>query len=39
MSHKKAISPNEFKNTIGELNPLFKGMHAADSKDLVFFLI
>ena len=39
MSQEKAISPNEFKNTIGELNPLFKGMHAADAKDLVFFLI
>ena len=39
LSNKNSISPNIFKQTIGELNPLFKGMHAADSKDLVFFLI
>lgn len=39
MTKEKYIAPKEFKNTIGELNPLFKGLHAADSKDLVFFLI
>ena len=38
-SGKKYISPEIFKNIIGELNPLFQGMHAADAKDLLFFLI
>jgi ubiquitin carboxyl-terminal hydrolase 8 len=37
--NKKYISPNIFKEIIGELNPLFKGMHAADAKDLIFFII
>jgi ubiquitin C-terminal hydrolase len=36
---EKYISPDMFKTIIGELNPLFKGNHAADSKDLVFFII
>ena len=39
MTKEKYIAPNDFKNIIGELNPLFKGMHAADAKDLVFFII
>ena len=38
-SNKKFINPKIFKETIGELNPLFKGMHPADAKDLFFFLI
>ena len=37
--NKKYIKPNLFKEIIGELNPLFKGMHAADAKDLIFFII
>ena len=36
---KQYISPDIFKQIIGELNPLFKGNQAADSKDLVFFII
>jgi ubiquitin C-terminal hydrolase len=36
---KKYIVPNTFKNIIGTLNPLFEGMHAADVKDLIFFLL
>ena len=36
---QKYISPNIFKEIIGFLNPLFKGMHAADAKDLIFFMI
>ena len=39
MSNKSYITPKDFKNIIGEMNPLFKGMHAADAKDLVFFII
>ena len=38
-TNEKYISPNLFKTTIGKLNSLFKGMHAADSKDLLFFII
>jgi len=36
---KKDIAPKLFKNIIGKLNPLFEGMHAADAKDLIFFLL
>ena len=36
---EKSIAPKLFKEIIGLLNPLFKGNHAADSKDLLFFLI
>ena len=36
---QKYISPNIFKEIIGFLNPLFKGMHTADAKDLIFFMI
>ena len=39
LSGQKYIVPNLFKCVIGELNPLFEGNHAADSKDLVFFII
>ena len=38
-SKDKYIDPTLFKSTIGELNPLFKGMHPADAKDLFFFII
>ena len=36
---KTFTDPTEFKNIIGDLNPLFQGFQAADSKDLLFFLI
>ena len=35
----KYIEPKLFKEIIGKLNPLFEGNHAADSKDLIFFII
>jgi ubiquitin C-terminal hydrolase len=38
-SGQKSVVPEVFKYVIGELNPLFQGNHAADSKDLVFFII
>ena len=37
--NKKYIDPTDFKSIIGDLNPLFQGMQAADSKDLLFFII
>jgi len=36
---KKNYPPNEFKETISEMNPLFKGIAANDAKDLVNFII
>ena len=36
---EKYIKPNLFKEIIGKLNPLFEGNHAADAKDLIFFII
>ena len=38
-SKDKYIVPSLFKEIIGKLNPLFEGFHAADSKDLIFFII
>ena len=38
-SQKGSYSPDEFKKTISELNPLFQGIQANDSKDLVIFLL
>ena len=35
----KYYSPKEFKEIISEMNPLFKGIQANDSKDLVIFLL
>ena len=32
-------SPNQFKNTISEMNPLFKGIQANDTKDLILFIL
>ena len=32
------FSPNDFKNTISEMNPLFQGIAANDSKDLIIFI-
>ena len=37
--NKKYINPKDFKTILGDLNPLFQGFQAADSKDLLFFLI
>ena len=34
-----SYSPNDFKNIISEFNPLFKGVQANDSKDLIIFLL
>ena len=36
---EKSIRPILFKQIIGKLNPLFEGNHAADAKDLIFFII
>ena len=38
-SNEKFISPKQFKQLIGQMNPLFEGNQASDSKDLVFFII
>ena len=35
---KKYYTPTNFKNKISEMNPLFKGIQANDSKDLIIFL-
>lgn len=35
----KYYSPNKFKELVGILNPLFKGIKANDSKDLLNFII
>ena len=35
----KYYSPNEFKDKISEMNPLFRGVAANDAKDLVNFII
>ena len=32
-------SPNEFKDIISQMNPLFAGIQANDSKDLILFLL
>ena len=36
---KKSYAPEEFKDKISKLNPLFEGIQANDAKDLVNFLI
>ena len=38
-NNKKSYSPYDFKNIISEMNPLFKGVAANDSKDLVNFIL
>ena len=38
-NNNKPFSPNEFKETLSNENPLFKGIAANDSKDLINFLI
>ena len=37
-SNEKYYEPHNFKNLISELNPLFKGIQANDSKDLIIFI-
>ena len=36
---KKSYSPNSFKEVLGRENPLFEGIAANDSKDLINFLL
>ena len=38
-NNKKDYAPNEFKDKISKLNPLFEGIAANDAKDLVNFII
>ena len=38
-SNNGYFSPKDFKDEIGEYNPLFKGVQANDSKDLIIFLL
>ena len=38
-NHNKSFSPNEFKEKLSQENPLFAGIAANDSKDLINFLI
>ena len=38
-NHNKSISPNSFKEILSQENPLFVGIQANDSKDLINFLI
>lgn len=37
-SSKANFAPHDFKNLISKMNPLFKGIQANDSKDLIIFL-
>ena len=38
-SKKDSVRPIKFKNLISAMNPLFKGVQANDSKDLIMFLL
>ena len=38
-SKKDSVRPIKFKNLISAMNPLFKGVQANDSKDLILFLL
>ena len=38
-SLKDSVKPIKFKNVISEMNPLFNGVKANDSKDLILFLL
>ena len=38
-NNNKSISPTEFKEKLSQENPLFAGINANDSKDLINFLI
>ena len=37
--NEKSYAPREFKDVLSEENPLFAGINANDSKDLVNFLL
>ena len=37
-TYEQSYAPREFKNKISIMNPLFKGIQANDSKDLVLFI-
>ena len=37
-SYKNYYTPTDFKNCISKMNPLFKGIKANDSKDLIIFI-
>ena len=39
INNSKYYSPNDFKELVGNLNPLFKGVKANDSKDIMNFII
>ena len=38
-SKQKFVDPSLFKKVVGELNPLFQGLMAGDSKDLLFYIL
>ena len=38
-SNNKSYAPSKFKQIVGELNPLFRGIQANDSKDMMNFII
>ena len=38
-NNNKSFSPDDFKTKLSQENPLFKGIEANDSKDLILFLI
>ena len=38
-NYKKSYSPKKFKELIGKMNPLFEGIQANDSKDIMNFII
>ena len=38
-SNNKSYAPSKFKQIVGELNPLFRGIQANDSKDIMNFII
>ena len=38
-NHGKSYAPNSFKEVLSQLNPMFAGINANDSKDLINFLL
>ena len=38
-NYKKSYSPKKFKELVGKMNPLFEGIQANDSKDIMNFII
>ena len=39
LSDNSSYSPENFKNKLGEMNPLFKGAYPNDAKDLLTFIL